>query len=293
MSIRNFIPAVWAAGILRALDTLLVYGNPNIINTDYEGEISQAGDTVRITTLGDVTVQTYVPNQDMAAPEELTDAQLRLVVDQLKYFNFQIDDVDRRQALEGLRNEAERRAGYGLRKVMDSFIAGLYVEAATANFLGSDAAPITGFNVTAAKAYDQLVDLNTKLNTTDTPEDQRWAVVPPWYEGYLQKDQRFTGFGTQANRQQLENNTTAGDNGLIGRAAGFDVYRSNQVPNVAGVKHKIIGGHRSAWSRAQQILETEAYRPERRFADAMKGLHVYGAKVVRPNNLAVLVASDV
>jgi hypothetical protein len=293
VSIRNFIPAVWAAGILKALDTLLVYAGPNIMNTDYEGEISQAGDTVRITTLGDVTVQTYVPNVDIAAPEELTDAQLRLVVDQLKYFNFQIDDVDRRQALEGLRNEAERRAAYGLRKVLDSFCAGLYVEAAAGNFLGSDAAPITGFNVTATKAYDQLVDLNTKLNTTDTPEDGRWAVVPPWYEGYLQKDQRFTGYGTQANRQQLENGTQAGPNGLIGRAAGFDIYRSNQVPNVAGVKHKVIGGHRSAWSRAQQILETEAYRPEKRFADAMKGLHVYGAKVVRPNNLAVLVASDV
>ena len=89
-----------------------------------------------------------------------------------------------------------------------------------------------------------------------------------------------------------QNGMTAGENGLIGRAAGFDVYRSNQVPNVAGVKHKVIAGHRSAWSRAQQLLETEAYRPERRFADALKGLHVYGAKVVRPDNLACLVASD-
>ena len=75
-------------------------------------------------------------------------------------------------------------------------------------------------------------------------------------------------------------------------AAGFDVYRSNQVPNTSSAKYKIIAGHRSAWSRAQQILETEAYRPERRFADALKGLHVYGAKVVRPYNLACLVASD-
>ena len=84
----------------------------------------------------------------------------------------------------------------------------------------------------------------------------------------------------------------AGDNGLIGRAAGFDVYRSTLVPNSSSTEYKVIAGHRSAWSKAEQILETEAYRPEKRFADALKGLHVYGAKVVRPSNLAYLVATD-
>jgi hypothetical protein len=292
MSILNFIPSVWAAEILRALDTLLVYASPQIINNDYEGEIANAGDSVRITTLGDVTVQTYTRNADIAAPETLSDAQLTLLIDQQKYFNFQLDDVDRRQALQGLREEAARRAAYGLRKVMDSFVAGLYVEIAAGQFIGSDGSPITGFNVTNTKAYDQLVDLNTRLNNTDTPEDGRWVVVPPWYEGYLEKDPRYTGFGTATSRVVLENGMTAGENGLIGRGAGFDIYRSNQVPNVAGAKHKVIAGHRLAWSRAQQILETEAYRPERRFADALKGLHVYGAKVLRPDNLACLVASD-
>lgn len=292
MSITNFVPTVWAADILRALDTLLVYANPAIINTDYEGEIANAGDTVRITTLGDVTVNTYTKDTDIAAPETLTDAALTLTIDQQKYFNFQVDDIDKRQALPGLREEAARRAAYGLRKVMDSFIAGKYTEIASANFLGSDGAPITGFSADSKKAYNQLVSLKTKLDGTDTPEDGRFVVVPPWYEGYLQMDDRAISFGTQANREQLANGMQAGDNGLIGRAAGFDVYRSNQVPNVASAKFKVIAGHRSAWSRAQQILETEAYRPERRFADALKGLHVYGAKVVRPNNLACLVASD-
>lgn len=292
MSISNFIPSVWAADILRALDTLLVYGNPAIINTDYEGDIAQAGDTVKITTLGDVTVSDYTKDSDIAAPETLTDAQLTLLIDQQKYFNFQVDDVDKRQALPGLREEAGRRAGYGLRKAMDSHIAGKYVDIAAGQFIGSDGSPTTGFSGTSTKAYDQLVDLSTKLNSTDTPEDGRFVVIPPWYEGYLQKDQRFTGYGTAANRATLENGMTAGENGLIGRAAGFDVYRSNQVPNISSAKYKIIAGHRSAWSRAQQLLETEAYRPERRFADALKGLHVYGAKVIRPSNLACLVASD-
>ena len=292
MSIANFIPSVWSAEILRALDTLLVYANPAIINSDYEGEISQAGDSVRITMLGDVTVKDYSRDTDIDAPEALTDAQLTLLIDQQKYFNFAVDDIDQRQSNSDLRGEAARRAAYGLRKVMDSFVAALYSDIDTGNFLGSEGSPITGFSSTSTKAYDQLVDLNTKLNEDDTPEDGRFVVIPPWYEGYLEKDARFTGYGTAANRQTLENGLVAGDNGLIGRAAGFDVYRSNNVPNTASAKYKVIAGHKSAWSRAQQILETEAYRPERRFSDALKGLHVYGAKVVRPSNLACLVASD-
>lgn len=292
MSITNFIPSVWAADILRALDTLLVYANPAIINTDYEGEISAYGDSVRINLLGDVTVKSYARDTDMDAPEALTDAQLTLLVDQAKYFNFAIDDIDRRQSRSDLREEAARRAAYGLRKTMDSFIAGLYTEIASANFIGSDGSPTTGFSSTATKAYDTLVDLGVKLDGTDTPDDDRFAVLPPWYVGYLQKDSRFTGYGTAANRGQLERGMPAGENGVVGEAAGFTIYRSNQVPNVSSAKYKVIAGHRSAWSRAQQILETEAYRPERRFADALKGLHVYGAKVVRPSNLACLVASD-
>lgn len=292
MSIRNAIPAVWAADILRALDTLLVYGNPAIINSDYEGEISQAGDTVRIVTLGDVTVKDYTRDADIDAPETLTDAQLNLLIDQQKYFNFEIDDIDRRQTLPELRGEAALRAAYGLRKAMDSFIASHYTDIDLGNFIGTDGAPITGFSGTATKAHDQLVDLGVKLDDTDTPEDGRWVVLPPWYVGYLEKDSRYTGFGTPMNRADLANGLNPSTNGLVGRAAGFDVYRSNQVPNTALAKYKVIGGHRSAWSRAQQLLETEAYRPERRFADALKGLHVYGAKVLRPSNLACLVASD-
>lgn len=285
MSIFNFIPSVWAAEILKALDTMLVYASPLVCNTDYEGEITQAGDTVRITTLGDVTVKDYTRNADMDAPEELTDAALALLIDQQKYFNFQLDDIDKRQAMEGLREEAARRAAYGLRKAMDSFVASKYTDIAAANFDGSDASPITGFNASSTKAYDKLVDLGTTLDETDTPEDGRWAIVPPWFHGYLEKDARFTGYGTEQNRRTLEN-------GVIGAAAGFTILKSNQVPNVAGAKHKIIAGHKDGWSRATQLLQVEGYRPERRFADAMKGLHVYGAKVVRPSNLACLVASD-
>lgn len=290
MSIVNFIPQVWAADLLKALDTLLVYASPAIINTDYEGEIANAGDSVRITTLGDVNVFDYTRNSDITAPQELTDAELTLVIDQAKAFNFQIDDIDARQAMPGLREEAARRGAYSLRKAMDSFVAGHYTEAALT--IGDDTTPITGFVATNTKMHDSLVDLGTKLDETDTPEENRWAVLPPWGISMLEKDPRYTSFGTNPNRATLEDGMRPTANGLVGRSAGFDIYKSNQVPNTAAAKYKIIAGHPDAWSRAQQILKVVAYQPERRFADALKALHVYGAKVVRPNQLAVLTANN-
>lgn len=285
MTVTNFIPTVWAGSILRALDELLVYGAPQVINTDYEGDISNVGDSVRILMVGEVQVKDYVRNQDIDPPDDLTDAALTLFINQHRYFNFALDDVDRAQAQGGLMDEAARSAGGGLRKVMDSYIASLYTDIATGNFIGSDGAPVTGFNANARLAYQQLTKLRTKLDESDTPEDGRWAIVPPWYEEYLINDDRFIAYGSGRNGDVLAN-------GRIGRAAGIEVFKSNAVPNVAGEKYKILGGHRIAWSRAQQILKTEGYRPERRMADAIKGLHVYGAKVLRPDKLACLVASD-
>jgi hypothetical protein len=292
MTIANFIPSVWAAEILRQLDPLLVYANPAIINTDYEGEISQFGDSVRISMVGDVTVKDYTANADIDPPEQLTDAQLQLLIDQAKYFNFAVDDIDRRQMNAALREEAARRAAIGLRQRFDGFVSSHYTDIATGNFIGSDGAPRTGFSADSKLAYNLIAKLGTKLNDNEVDEEGRWVVVPNWYAEYLLLDDRAISFGTPQNRAQMAQGTSTADNGLIGQAAGFDVYRSTAVPNVAGARYKVIAGHRSAWSRAQQILETEAYRPERRFADALKGLHVYGAKVVRPNSLACLVASD-
>src|SRR4051812_37241322 len=111
MALDNFIPNVWAGSILRALYTSLVYAQPQIINRDYEGEIAAAGDTVRINMIGDVTVSDYTKNTDIASPETLTDAQLSLKVDQAKYFNFQIDDIDAAQQKPKVMGEASLRAG--------------------------------------------------------------------------------------------------------------------------------------------------------------------------------------
>lgn len=282
--IDNFIVKVFAAGILSALQTQLVYGNPEIINNKYEGEIANGGDTVKIRTLGDVTIDDYDRNTDMAAPETLSDAALELKIDQEKSFNFQEDDLDALQADADLSAEAEQRVAYGLRKEMDSFIASLHTDIDTGNFVGTDASPKTDLG-TAGQAYKYLTDLGVLLDESDTPEEDRWAIVPPWYHQQLELDTRFTGFGTAENRATLAN-------GKIGMAAGFTIYKSNQVPYVTSTtKFKVIGGHKMAWSKAEQLVKTEKYRLERRFADGVKGLHVYGAKVIRPSNLAVAVCN--
>lgn len=281
MSLNNFTPEVWSARLLNALDTALVYGSPQVINRDYEGEISGMGDTVNINSIGDVTIADYTKNADISQPETLTDAQQKLVIDQGKYFNFAVDDVDKAQTKPKVMDEAMRRAGYGLQKKSDLYIASLYTQFTVVTGLGDDT---TALVPTSTTMYEILVDIGVKLDETDTPSPDRFAVLPPWCIGLLLKDQRFVSFGTVENISRLQD-------GFIGEAAGFNIMKSNNVPNTSGAKYKIISGHPMAWSYAQQILKMEGFRPERRFSDAVKGLNVYGAKVVRPDQATVATLS--
>lgn len=281
MALNNFIPSVWAARLLDNLRKNLVYAQDGVVNRDYEGEIRDAGDSVRINAIGPVTVATYAKNTDINPPEILQDAQTVLVIDQAKYFNFAVDDVDRVQQRPKLMDAAMAEAAYALRDDLDQYVAGLYTQIAASNMLGSDTSPITP---TATTAYELLVDLGVLLDDAKVPRANRFVVVPPWYHGLLLKDDRFVKAGTPTTDQVLRN-------GEVGQAAGFRVLISHNVPNTSGTKYKIIAGHPMAWSVAEQINKVEAYRPERRFADAVKGLHLYGAKVLRPTALALLTAN--
>lgn len=284
MSIVNARPTIWSAKILRALNTLLVFGGPNIINRDYEGEVSESGDTVKILTLADVKISNYTKDVDMSGPEALTDAALTLVIDQQKSFNFAIDNIDRLQANTNLMEEATRRAAYGLRKEADTFIAEKWKDIDTAN---KGASFKWG---TAETIYNMIVELGVILDKTDTPDDgSRFVVLPPDAVGNIQRDLRFVGYGTGANRAQLEGGLPQAANGYVGKAANFNVYQSNQVP-VESSKFKCVAGHPMGWSYVEQITKVVAYEPPLRFSDAMKGLHVYGAKVVRPSQLAYAIA---
>lgn len=281
MAINNFIPAIWSRSLLENLRNNLVYGQPSVINRDYEGEIRGAGSSVKIHNLGAVTVSDYTKNTDLSAPETLSDGETILNINRARSFNMQIDDIDAAQQVPKVMDGAMREAAYALANDLDSYLASIYTEGTAGTGLGTTGTPIVP---TSTTAYEYLADAYTLLDEANAPAQGRVAIVPPWFHGLLRKDQRFVSFGTQDNRGTLLN-------GVIGEAAGFTVLVSNNVFNTSGAKYRIICTHPSAWTLAMQIEKVEAYRPPLRFADAVKGLNVYGAKVVRPTNLVYMTAS--
>ncbi len=282
MALNNFIPTVWSARILQNLQKALVFGSNAVINTDFEGDIRQLGDTVKINSIGAVTVGSYTKNTNIGDPETLSDASTSLLINQAKYFNFQVDDIDKAQAKPKVMDEAMREAGYALANALDEYIAGLYTDAASANLIGTTGSPKTDL-ATAGKPYQYLVELATKLDENNVPRMGRFVIIPPWYNAYLIQDTKFLAATPQGDGRLEE--------GLVGKAAGFDVFMSNNVVNTTSTKYRIIAGYKGAWSMAMQLNQVEAYRPEKRFADAVKGLQLYGAKVTRANALAVLTAN--
>lgn len=276
MSVANFIPTIWSARLLEHLNKTHVYAG--LVNRDYEGEIKDYGDTVKINQLGRVTIKDYTKGADIDEPEDLSGDQTTLTIDQGKYFNFSIEDVDKAQVNPKLMDGAMRESAYGMNDVTDLFLANLMtVNAQNNGVLGTDESPIVP---TKNDAYDYLVDLSTDLTEKNVPMQGRWVVVPAWFHGLLLKDQRFVGNGTDYNKAILQG-------GEVGTAAGFRVWLSNNVPNTEGTKYKLIAGTNRGGSYAEQIVKTEAYRPEKRFSDAVKGLHVYGGKIVQPKCLSV------
>ncbi|KJD42399.1 P22 phage major capsid protein family protein [Paenibacillus terrae] len=274
MSVQNFIPTIWSARLNESLKKNLVYGN--VVNTDYEGEIKGQGSTVKINSIGAVTIGNYDKVAGIGNPQELDATQKTLVIDQAKYFNFQVDDVDAAQANVNLLDGGIVEASYGLANVVDQYLAGFYTEVKAENTMGNDTTPITS---TKDTAYDLLIDLGVLLDENNVPESERFVVVPAWYYGLLLKDARFT----------KDSNIIR--TGYVGDIDGMTVYKSNNVPNTTGAKYKIIAGHKSAISFAGQVDSVEAFRPEKQFSDAVKGLQVFGAKCIKPEALAVLTAN--
>lgn len=276
MAITNFIPTLWAGGILRGLEQTQTWTQAGVVNRTYEGVISQKGDSVQINMLGDVTIFDYTGT--LPEPEELTDDMLTLVIDQQKAFNFKIDDIDKVQASEPLMGEASRKAANGLNEVAGRFVAGLSLGADSANVLGTAAAPIT--TVDKNNVYEFLTEMAKRLNTAGVPKQGRWLQAPGWLEALILNAKIVSDVNPQATIQ----------NGTIGNVAGFQIISAPYVPTATGAggaSDVVVAGHGMAISFAEQIVKTEAYRPEKSFSDALKGLHVYGGKLIYPEALSI------
>lgn len=276
MSVATFIPEIWSARLLTTLAKNHVFGS--VANRDYEGLIKNQGDTVNINMLTDPTVDDYVSNTTVISPDELTTADQALLIDQAKYFAFYVDDVDARQAAGDMLNVAAERAAYKLRDVADRFLAQKIAE---------DAGSLVGGQAlsNADEVWAELLGLKVKLDEADVPSEGRWAVVTPAIHALLMNSPKFLDASASGSTEPLLN-------GRVGRAAGFDIRVSNNHGIVEGatpsVTPRISAGHPMGLTFAEQIVKVEAYRPESSFSDAVKGLHVYGAKVVRPEALAVV-----
>lgn len=265
---KNFIPTIWSARLLANLDKSLV--GLQMVNRDYEGEISGMGDAVKINQLGDVKIKDYT-GADIDGPEELDSTQQTLTIDQGRYFNFAVKDIDKAQSNVNLLEGSMQRAAYAMADEIDQDIFKVGTAGAGIK-VGTVATPI---EIDASNAYDQLVDLGVTLDEKNVPKAGRKIVLPAWYFGYLAKDARFT-----KDMQILENGVVEG--ATVGR---FQLLQSNNLQTGAAGIIRALGGTTQAISFANQIVETEAYRPEANFSDAVKGLSVWGRKVIQKDAL--------
>ena len=271
MAITNFIPTVWSESLLRALDKKYVaVAN---CNREYEGLIREQGSSVKICGLEPVTVGNYVKNSNMQQPEVLSDTSKELNIDQAKYFNFLIDDIDRAQSTPRLMELALNNAAHALADAAERYVYSLIPYS---DFLIENTAP------TAENVINTLIDARTMLLKQGTVDATDIVMeVSPEVAGLILK----------AKVSLSTDNVDALENGCIGSIGGCKIYVSHNIPlneEDSGMMFQCVARSRRAIAFAEQLSEIEAYRPELRFADGMKGLHLYGAKIVYPREMVLM-----
>jgi len=280
MAVDTFIPEVWSANLFTTLEKKYIFAQGGVTNSDYEGDISQAGDTVHIGSLTDPTVANYVKNVTVINPATLATTDQTLLIDQSKYFAFEVDDVDKRQVQSAgnLVGKAMARSASLLSDTADGFIAGLMV--ANAGTILTPAAVAT-----ADAAFLLFRNLKLKLDKLNVPSEGRFCICAPEMHALMLGDNRFIDASRYGSNTVLQN-------GEVGTILGFKMMCSNNIPagtagTLPAVSNFVIAGHSIATTFATQIRKVEAYRPPDSFSDAVKGLHLYGGKVVRPEALVV------
>jgi hypothetical protein len=278
MGILNFLPEVWSALLNGYLKKLLVYGA--CCNRNYEGEIKRMGDRLHIVEIGDITVSPYVRNVTTLTYQELQDTGLLLPITESKSFSFKLDDCDSVQARADLLGPATEKAAYTVKDVMDQFIAAtLSAEPGITAGLGTDGTPL---EINSVNVRTILLLVARKLDDAKVPRGGRWIVLPPWMvEDMVLKDSSLSTPNVDVLKE-----------GLVTRAYGFDIYMSHNVPNTTGTKYKILAGIPWAATFAEQLAKIEAIRLQGSFADAVRGLYLYGAKVTHPEALAMAICNE-
>lgn len=271
MAIDNFKPTIWAARIINKLNNSHVYAQG--CNRDYEGDITAAGDTVVINGIGPVTVSPYTGS---VSYEAINDASRVLQINQANYWAIDVDDVDAAQANMPLLEKTSQQAAWGVRNVVDLYIAAMHGDAGS--FVDDGGSAI---DVNSANVIDVCTRITQALDEANCPDEGRWIVAPPWF---IRKMRLAAIFDTGSYE--------ALTSGQAINAEGFSWRKSNNVANSAGSSYKIMAGTERAISYAEQLLNVEALRLESAFADALRGLHAFGAKVIDPQCLCTATVDE-
>lgn len=292
---NNFLPEIYSKKVLNFFRKASVI--EGITNTDYAGEISGYGDTVKIIKEPTIDVHQYERGADVAKTT-LADAETTLVVDTANAFKFIVDDIETSMSHVNFKEVASSSAAYALR---DAFDAGVIAEmfagvssSSPDHIIGSDSATadatlahatnsvdLLGSDGTGVDPLDLMARMARLLDDQSIPEEGRWFLAPPsFYEELSQSGSKLLSVDFNAGQGSLRN-------GLVssGKLRGFDMYKSNNVASTSNATGKVLAGHISSTATAQAITSTEVLRDPDSFGDIVRGLHVYGAEVLRPEAL--------
>ena len=287
-----FLPKVYSKQVLNFFRKASVI--EAITNTDYAGEIAAFGDSVRIIKEPEITVYQYERGQDVTQTK-LTDQEVTLVVDTANAFKFIVDDIETNMSHVNFRDVATSSAAYSLRDAFDQgVLASMFSGVSSSSpdhVIGADAAAGTGgvaettasvdllgSDGTGVDAIDLMARMARLLDDENIPEEGRWFVAPPsFYEELSQSGSKLLSVDFNAGQGSIRN-------GLVssGKLRGFDMYKSNNIAATSTASGKVMAGHMSSTATAQTITSTEVLRDPDSFGDIVRGLHVYGAKVLRP-----------
>ena len=289
-----FLPSVYSKKVLNFFRKASVV--EAITNTDYAGEISAYGDSVKIIKEPVISVSDYTRNADTSATL-LTDQEISLVVDSAKAFKFIVDDIESNMSHVNFKEIASSSAAYALKDAYDAAVIEkmfLGCSAATPNhILGTNAADKLGagvFDGTGGVDLGQTGETDTLdlmarmarlLDEQNVPEEGRWFVAgPDFYEQLGQSGSKLLSVDFNAGQGSIRN-------GLVssGKLRGFDMYKSNNIAGTSNATGKCLAGHMSSTATANTILSTEVLRDPTSFGDIVRGLHVYGCKVLRDEAL--------
>jgi len=272
MSVKNFIPELWSSKILKELDKKQVLVKN--CTTQWSGQITGVGSRVKINSINEPTIGDYTPNSTVITPEELNDESRWLEITESKYFAFYIDDVDEKQTTGGVLQEGIRKAIIGLKNASEAFVAAKYADANVT---------VTEGALTSGNVLSTLMKAKTILMANNVDDGDMCLEVSPYVlNKMILADIVYTDTGKTIASGKVGNSMQLGmmiyvSNNLIGTGTDPD---SAQTFCMMRTKEAI--------AYAEQIMKTEKYRPENSFSDAVKGLHVYGAKTVKPLELVAL-----